>query len=202
MIEVVSFVGVSYTGKSTLAEGVADRLGLEGVGAEIIKKDDAMRELGQERYGDDDATGGYSIKGFLRHGQIPSTELHTWMSGKISATLEMGRVALLEGGTRTRTAQAETLEGITLDDDGLRIFLMDLPFKEIIRRARKRRQQSGRYDDMLPVALAKLLGQYRGNRSPDAPQVDDTDVTALDASLHPEKLVDVVVNEILGSRAA
>lgn len=202
MIEVVSFVGVSYTGKSTLAEGVAERLCLEGINADIIKKDDAMKALGQERYGAGDATGGYSIKGFLRHGRIPSADLHSWMNKKITSSLQMGHVALLEGGTRTRSAQAETLEGITLDDDGLRIFLMDLPFGEVIKRARKRREQSGRYDDMLPVALAKLQGQYRGAHSPDAPQAHDADVTVLDASWHPEELVDVAVSEILESRAA
>lgn len=202
MIEVASFVGVSYTGKSTLTEGVAERLQLEGIGTVIIKKDTAMKVLGQERYGIDDTTGGYSIKGFLRHGQIPSADLHSWMNKQIASSLQMGHVALLEGGTRTRSAQAETLEGITLDEDGLRIFLMDLPFGEVIKRARKRRQQSRRYDDMLPVALAKLHGQYRGAHSPDAPQEHDADVTVLDAMRQPEELVDAVVREILESRAA
>jgi predicted kinase len=202
MIEVVSFLGVSYTGKSTLAEGVAKRLATEGVEADIVKKDSAMKALGRERYGDDDATGGYSITGFLKHGRIPSAELHGWMNKQIQESLDVGHVALLEGGTRTRTAQAETLANIELDDDGLKIFMLDLPFSDVIGRARQRRRESGRYDDMLPVALAKLEGQYRGARSSDAPQVGDPDVAVLDMQRQPEELIEIVANEIFESRAA
>lgn len=201
MIEVVSVVGLSYTGKSTLVEGVVERLSLEGIEADIIKKDDAMKALGQERYGAEDPTGGYSISGYLKHGQIPSSELHAWMNKKIGASLELGHVVLLEGGTRTRTAQAETLNNIELADDGLRIFMLNLPFRNIIQRARQRRRESGRYDDLLPVALSKLYGQYRGANSSDAPQPADPDVSVLDATRHPEELIEVVANEIFESRA-
>jgi adenylate kinase family enzyme len=199
MIEVVSFLGVSYSGKSTLAEGVVDRLHAEGIGADIIKKDSAMRALGEERYGTDDSTGGYSISGFLKHGQIPSGELHAWMNKEVRNSIEHGNIVLLEGGTRTRTAQAETLKDIELGGDGLRIFMMNLPFSKVVERARKRRREDGRYDDMLPVAMAKILGQYRGIRSADAPQPADPDVRVLDANRHPSKLVEIVTNEIMGS---
>lgn len=109
MIEVASFLGLSYTGKSTLAEGVATRLSNEGIVADIVKKDEAMKAVGRERYGDNDSSGGYSIKGFLKHGEIPSKDLHSWMNKRISESRELGHLVLLEGGTRTRSAQAETL---------------------------------------------------------------------------------------------
>lgn len=200
MIEVVSLLGISYSGKSTIAEALQDRLDDEGLETDIIKKDQAMRALGEERYGKDDRSGGYSISGFMRNGQIASSELHNWMNQKIRTSLELGHIAILEGGTRARTAQAETLEGIDLDEDGLRIFMLELPLREILSRARKRRQESGRYDDMLPVALAKLYGQYKGIHSPDAPQTSDPDVRVLDASMPTGKLVEIVSEDIIRSR--
>lgn len=200
MIKVASLLGVSYTGKSTLANGLVPRLAQEGIVVDVIKKDEALKALGRERYGSTDKTGGYSISGFLRHGQIPSSELHAWMNQRIKTSIELGHMAILEGGTRTRTAQAETLHNIELDEDGLRIFLLEIPFKDVLKRARGRRQESGRYDDRMPIALAKLYGQYKGMRSPDAPQTTDLDVTALDASLSTEELVEITANQIFESR--
>lgn len=198
MIEVVSLLGVSYSGKSTLAEGLASRLAYEGIAADIIKKDAALRTIGQERYGEDDHSGGYSILGAIKHGgQIPSTDLHAWMNKQVHASLERGHKVILEGGTRTRTAQAETLSGIEVGENGLRIFMLELPFREVIHRSRLRRQESGRYDDRLPIALGKLYGQYKGMRSPDAPQSSDPDVVSLDATLPPEELVEIAANHIL-----
>src|SRR4051812_15911360 len=104
MIEVASLLGVSYSGKSTLAEGVVARLAAEGVTADVIKKDAALKALGKERFGQDDQSGGYSIKGFFKHGAIPSAELHSWMNRHVQASHELGHVVLLEGGTRTRAA--------------------------------------------------------------------------------------------------
>ena len=122
MIEIASFVGVSYTGKSTLAEGVVTRLANEGIVVDIVKKDDAMKAVGHERYGENDSSGGYSIKGFFKHGEIPPRDLHEWMNRRVTESRELGHVVLLEGGTRTRTAQAETLSGIELDEGDFRIF--------------------------------------------------------------------------------
>lgn len=197
MIEVVSLLGVSYTGKSTLAEGVVTGLAEVGVCADIIKKDEAMRALGRERYGEYDKSGGYSVKGFLRYGEIASQDLHLWMNKQIEVSRELGHLVILEGGTRTRTAQSETLRGIELDEGGLRIFLLQLPFRSVLERARQRRRQAGRYDDMLPVAAAKLYGQYKGLHSNDTPKPDDLDVTVLDARLAPDQLAKITVNEIL-----
>ena len=197
MIEIASFVGVSYTGKSTLAEGVVTRLANEGIVVDIVKKDDAMKAVGHERYGENDSSGGYSIKGFFKHGEIPPRDLHEWMNRRVTESRELGHVVLLEGGTRTRTAQAETLSGIELDEGDFRIFMLQLPFREVLRRAKQRREQTGRYDDMLPVVAAKLYGQYKGLRSSDAPQPSDLDVTVLDASLAPAQLVEITANEIL-----
>ncbi len=195
-------LGVSYTGKSTLAEGLTVRLAQEGITADIVKKDEAMKVIGHERYGSDDATGGYSIKGFLKHGEVPAHELHAFMNSEIRTSLGLGHIAILEGGTRTRTAQAETLHDIELDEDGLRIFMLELPFLEVLRRARGRRKESGRYDDRLPVAFAKLYGQYQGLRSPDAPQLEDIDVTVLNASLPTTELVKIAASQVLESRTA
>lgn len=197
MIEVASFLGVSYTGKSTLAEGVVSRLAYESIHVDVIKKDAAMKALGRERYGEDDESGGYSIKGFLKHGEIPSTDLHAWMNKQVRLSRELGHVVILEGGTRTRSAQAETLHDIELGEGDFRIFMLQLPFREVLGRARQRRRETGRYDDMLPVAAAKLYGQYRGLSSDDAPQPNDIDVTVLDASLAPDRLVEIVAGEIL-----
>ncbi len=199
MIQVASLLGVSYTGKSTLAEGIVSRLAHEGVTADVIKKDEAMKAVGVERYGSNDKTGGYSIKGFLKHGEIPAHELHAFMNGQIRTSLDLGHIAILEGGTRTRTAQSETLHDIELDEDGLRIFMLELPFREVLKRARSRRNESGRYDDRLPIALAKLYGQYKGLRSPDAPQIGDIDVSVLDASLQTTELAEITTKEILES---
>jgi adenylate kinase family enzyme len=201
MIEVVSLLGVSYSGKSTLAEALVSRLEPEGITVDVIKKDEALRALGRERYGSDDETGGYSIKGFLKHGEVPARELHSYMNEQLKNSLSLGHIAILEGGTRTRSAQAETLSGVELDEDGLRIFLLKLPFREVLKRARDRRKESGRYDDRLPVALAKLYSQYQGMRSTDAPKTNDVDVTVLDASLPTAELVEITAIEILASRA-
>lgn len=158
-----------------------------------------MKALGQERYGAEDNTGGYSVSGFLRHGQIPSSELHAWMNMQVSTSLDLGHVAILEGGTRTRAAQAETLKGIELEDDGLCIFMLQLPFKEVVRRSRQRRRETERYDDRLPVVLAKLYGQYSGLRSDDAPRIGDSDVVGLNASLPTTELTEIVSARILKS---
>lgn len=197
MIEVVSLLGTSYTGKSTLANGIAETLNGIGIKVDIVKKDDAFRALGTERYGDNDDSGGYSIRGFLKHGAIPSSDLHAEMNKEILRSRELGRVVILEGGTRTRTAQAQTLRGVDTNLDNFRIFMLELPIIQVIQRARQRRSESGRYDDMLPVAVAKLYGQYRGIRSADAPKLDDPDVIAFDARLKPEVLVKKAVSEIL-----
>jgi len=197
MLEVVSLLGPSGSGKSTLAEALVPRLADRGITADVIKKDEALKAIGRERYGDDDQSAGYSIAGFLRHGQIPSHELHGWMNQQVKASLAAGHLAILEGGTRTRTAQAETLEGLELDHDGLRIFMLDLPFRDVIGRIRQRRKESGRYDDFLPVASAKLLGQYRGMQSADAVQPIDPDVTVLDARLSVDVLATRAANHIL-----
>lgn len=61
--------------------------------------------------------------------------------------------------------------------------MLALPFKDVLSRARTRRKESERYDDRLPVALAKLYAQYRVMYSQDAPQAEDVDVTILNASL-------------------
>lgn len=200
MIEVASLLGVSYTGKSTLAEGLLSRLANEGLTADVIKKDEAMKSLGREHYGSDDKTGGYSIKGFLKHGEMPAHLLHAFMNGQIRTSLDLGHIAILEGGTRTRSAQAETLQGIELDEDGLRIFMLDLPFRDVLSRALNRRRESRRYDDRLPIALSKLYGQYKGIHSQNAPQIGDFDVTVLDAKLPTTDLVEVTANQILESR--
>jgi len=200
MIEVVSLLGLSYTGKSTLAEGLVPRLAHEGITADIIKKDDAMQAIGQERYGEQDQTGGYSILGFLKHGRVPSKDLHAWMNKQVHTSLEHGHMVILEGGTRTRSAQAETLHDVELSEDTLRIFMMDLPFRQIISRSRQRRQESGRYDDQLLVAFGKLSGQYRGMLSSDAPHAEDPDVIQLNARLPVVELVEVTANHILDSR--
>jgi hypothetical protein len=197
MIEVASLLGLSYTGKSTLAEGVATRLAGEGIVADVVKKDEAMKALGRERYGDNDQSGGYSIKGFFRHGGIPSKDLHTWMNKQVTASRDLGHIVILEGGTRTRDAQAETLQGVELGEDDFRIFMLELPFREVLRRARQRREQTGQYADMLPVAAAKLYAQYKVMRSDNAPQPTDPDVMVLDAGLAPAELVEITVNEIL-----
>lgn len=200
MIEIVSLLGTSYSGKSTLAEGLVADLAEDDIPADVIKKDEALKVLGRERYGEDDASGGYSIKGFLKHGQIPSSELHAWMNTQIKSSLALGRIAILEGGTRTRTAQAETLKDIELDEDGLRIFMLQLPFREVIRRVRKRREEAKRYDDQLLIALAKLYSQYKGLRSDDVPKIGDADVVGLDATLPPAQLVKIVSGHITESR--
>lgn len=197
MIKVASLLGVSYSGKSTLAEGVVNRLAANGVGADVIKKDAALRVLGREKYGDDDKSGGYSITGFLRQGGIPPQELHAWMNQEVRASLSLGRVVILEGGTRTRAAQAETLQGIELAEDDFRIFMLQLPFKDVLHRARLRRRQQGRYDDTLLVAAAKLYGQYQGMHSDNAPQPGDPDVIPLDARLAPHELIEITAGEIL-----
>ena len=199
MIEVASLLGMSYTGKSTLASTLLPRLADEGIIADVIKKDDAVRAFGRERYGEDDATGGYSITGFLRRGQVPQHELHAWMNRQVRSSLELGHIAILEGGTRTRTAQAETLADIELDPEGLRIYMLELPLPEMLRRARQRRKETNRYDDRLPVALAKLYGQYRGINSADAPRAEDLDVSVLDASLPTVEIAEIVANEIFES---
>ncbi len=202
MIEIASLLGVSYTGKSTLANGLVGRLAHEGLTADVIKKDEALKVLGRKRYGNSDKSGGYSVIGALKHGQIPSRELHGWMNERIHESLDLGHIAILEGGTRTRTAQQETLSGLEITGDRLGIFMLQLPFREVVHRARQRRHELGRYDDMLPVAVAKLVGQYRGSHSDDAPQFGDSNVIPLDASLSPAELVDITASHILSSRSS
>ncbi len=74
---------------------------------------------------------------------------------------------------------------------------MNLPFREVLQRAKQRRIETSRYDDRLPVVAAKLYGQYRGLHSPDAPHLGDPDVTLLDASLATPELVEITVSQIL-----
>lgn len=198
MIRVASIVGYSYSGKSTAAEMTCERLGEAGVDADIIKKDDAFSALGRERYGEGDTTGGYSITGSLLHGTIPPAELHAYMNARVSETLEAGKVAILEGGTRTRHDQAETLAGIQLEPGEFGIFLLQVPWRELLKRSRLRRANSGRYDDQLVVAAAKLAGQFMGRRKQDSPRPGDADVFLLDGMQSPADLASAMTRRILG----
>jgi adenylate kinase family enzyme len=200
MIEVASLLGVSYSGKSTLAESLVPRLAEVGIGADIIKKDTAVHAIGADYYGLGADASGYSIRGFMRRGQIPPSELHAWMNARVKESIALGNIAILEGGTRTRSAQAETLAGLELDNDGLAIFMLQLPFTEVLHRAKQRRKDSERYDDILPIALAKLQSQYRGTWSSNAPRISDPDVFPLNAELSPSILSEQVVERILASR--
>ena len=197
MLEIVSILGPSYSGKSNLAESVTQELLHRNIPADIIKKDDAIKAHGREHYSEEDSTGGYSVLGAIRRGELPTSNAHEWMNDKIKRSRDLGHIAILEGGTRTRKAQAETLERIDFDDDNFRIFMLELPFKEVLARAKERRKQSGRYDDGLLVASGKILSQYVKSNSADAVRPNDSDVTLLDATLSPDKLTEIVVKEIL-----
>jgi adenylate kinase family enzyme len=198
-IKIASVSGVSFTGKSTLATGIVERLEVAGVQADVVRKDDAMRALGRQRYGDDDQTGGYSIRGALKHrGVIPSSELHGWMNERVQASRALGHTVLLEGGTRTRTAQAQTLDGVELGPGEFHIFMLQLPFHRVLQRAYQRMREDDRYDDGLLVAGVKLAGQYWGARSSDAPQPTDPDVTVLNARLPSAQLAEITAARILG----
>jgi hypothetical protein len=202
-IKIASFLGVSFTGKSMLTTGLVERLGAEGVQADVVKKDDAMRVLGRQRYGDGDQTGGYSILGALKHrGVIPPGELHGWMNKQVKTSRDLGHTVLLEGGTRTRTAQAQTLEGVDLGPGEFHIFMLQLPLHRVLQRARQRMREDDRYDDSPFVAGVKLAGQYWGARSSDAPQPTDPDVTVLNARLPSAQLVEITAARILGIHPA
>jgi thymidylate kinase len=199
MIRVSSLLGPSGVGKSTAAEGT--RKILEGAGhtVQIIKKDDAIRELSTDRFGQDKPFGAFSAKGLAGSDRISQADLHRHMNKQIRSALDGGSLVMLEGGTRTRKAQRETLSGVEISDDEFRIFMMQLPFREVIKRLRRRRANGGREDDKLPIIGAKLAGQYlRPRLSSDAPRIGDADVILIDSAQHPSEVSAAIARRILG----
>ncbi len=196
MIEIASFVGPSGCGKSTLTENVSDLLVEQGHESVIIKKDDAIRALSMERHGDELAY--FSWHNQLDSDRIVSADLHGYMNGLIYEALSDDKFVMLEGGTRTRKSQGETLEGINPARINTTIFLMQLPFRVTARRLMERRATGERDDDTLTTITAKLIGQYmRPLISQDSPRIGDSDVIGLDATLSPDELAIVTTEHIL-----
>jgi hypothetical protein len=167
----------------------------------IIKKDDAIRELSTDRFGQDEAFWCFfGLKELAGSDRISQADLHRHMNTQIRSALDDGVIlVMLEGGTRTRKAQRETLSGVEISDDEFRIFMMQLPFREVIKRLRRRRANGGREDDKLPIIGAKLAGQYlRPRLSSDAPRIGDADVILIDSAQHPSEVSAAIARRILG----
>jgi thymidylate kinase len=199
MIRISSLLGPSGVGKSTAAEGTRKILESTGHTVKIIKKDDAIRELSSARFGPDEPFGAFTVKGVAGSDRISQADLHRHMNTQIKSALDDGNLVLLEGGTRTRKAQRETMSGVLISDEEFRIFMMQLPFREVIKRLRERRSNGDREDDRLPIIGAKLAGQYlRPILSSDAPRVGDSDVIPIDAAQHPNDISAEIARRILG----
>ena len=198
MLRIASLVGYSGSGKSTLAQGIDDRMSSMGYSVSIVKKDEAIQAISTEKYGDTHPFGAFSLKGLVGANRTSQHDLHNFMNQSIHEDLTNHDLVILEGGTRTRTAQNETLSGIDTEEFNFGIFLMQIPFREIIARLHARRTESNRIDDTYPILFGKLAGQWiRPLLSNDVPRPTDQDVTYLDATLPVERLADLATEIIL-----
>jgi adenylate kinase family enzyme len=193
MIEIISLLGVSGSGKSTLANGLSARLTEIGHEVDVVKKDEAIKVLAEKM-----GSTAFSAETVVGPKKITQSDLHAYMNAQIKQALEERKVVILEGGTRTRKAQAETLDGVDLDRHPFGIVMLKLPFREVIERLKQRRAEEDRSDDTYPVIIGKLAGQYlRPILSTDAPSQRDADVWAVDATLPRSELVEDVLDHIL-----
>ena len=144
MLRIVSLLGPSGSGKSTLGENLTAALAERGVLATTIKKDDAIREISIDKFGPAQPFGAFSLKGLFGSEKISSTDLHRHMNARILSALAINNVVILEGGTRTRDAQAETLAGIDLAQVPFGIMLLQISPLQVMQRLLERRRQAER----------------------------------------------------------
>lgn len=189
MKAVVSLLGPSGSGKSTLAGNLATRFLDDGMSAAVIKKDEAIQKLSLERF--NRAWVGYTPLRAMLPGRFDESELHAEMNGRLLRAQDAGYdIAILEGGTRTPKAKAETLAG--LEDVPFGLIVMDIPLREIRQRLIQRRHnEAGRSDDAFPLMLCKLLGQYTKTFTTGAGMHDTPGAMVVDATQPPQELADV-----------
>lgn len=200
MLEVVSLVGSSGSGKSSISSALSERLDDNHIDSVVISKDQVRADIGRERYGVDDHSKGYSIPRAIIGQSIDVRDLRIEMNRRVRAALEIGKLVILEGGTRTRGALAETLQCVDISDGQLGIYLLTVPTTVAVKRLRQRRRDGYRYDDQLVIQAAKLTGQWLGLRAHDAVHPNDSDVQILDALRPVADSVEFIARDVLLSR--
>ncbi|KKU49276.1 hypothetical protein A3H10_04205 [Candidatus Uhrbacteria bacterium RIFCSPLOWO2_12_FULL_46_10] len=183
---IVSLLGLTASGKSTVTGLLTKTFEEEGVSCTVIKKDDAIRRLARERFGERQEWRGYApVRGFGEQ------DVNAEINREILQVLGKAKVIFLEGGTRTRRSLATTLHGVEGQAD-YRIIKFDVSPLEIMRRLAGRRRRTKRIDDALPLAFFKLVGQYIRPLLTDAPSRRDHDVEVVDANQPPERVAEAV----------
>lgn len=171
---VVSLVGPTGAGKSTVADILMEELVFQGHSVKIIKKDDAIKVLAGKRYHRLGYRLGY-IVGLVR---ISSGDLNQEINRRLKAS--PAEVVILEGGTRTTAARAITLKEV--DRELVSLYFEVRPGVLVARLRRRHRSRPRRIDDAWPLMLGKLIGQWRGSHSPEAIRPDTPGVITIDAN--------------------
>jgi thymidylate kinase len=187
---IVSLVGPTASGKSTLTGMAVDALAEEGVSTVVIKKDDAIRDMATERFGKGREWIGYTpLRGF------GETEVNQEMNRRVLDQVGKAKVIFLEGGTRTHQAAETTLKDTDEVADHV-IVQLDVSPREIRHRLAERRRSSRRIDDHLALAAFKLIGQYTRPLFGEGHRAVDPDTEVINANNGPEQvaadLLDVV----------
>ena len=192
---IVSLLGPTGSGKSTLTENLTRSLGADGVSVATIKKDDAILKLSEAKYGT-----GKTRRGYMLFRGFSEQDLNAEINRQILELIGKVSVIFLEGGTRTREDMKITLKGVW-DKAEYVIVKLDVSPREIVRRLRDRRKTEGRVDDHLVLAAGKLAGQYVRPRLSPSPKTGDPDVERVDAKLPPEQVMaaarQIIENQIV-----
>ncbi len=179
---IVSLLGPTASGKSTLIEQASHLLLEKGIASTVIKKDDAIRKISVERHGQ-----GKEWRGYTPLRKFTETDVNREINRRLHEQIGKSSVIFLEGGTRTRKLADTTLEGIKDKADYV-IVKLDIPGREVRKRLGQRRKEKGRVDDLLILAGLKLAGQYARSRIGESPKESDPDVRVLDAKASPDEV--------------
>ncbi len=179
---VISLLGVSGSGKSTVAQEVTSRLSEDGLRSAIIKKDDAIRLFGSGRKNEG--------LGYIQ-GNSNETAVLGLMNLWLRQTLENVDVAFLEGGTRTPDARKITMSN-TEHEARLTIVRFDVSALNVARRLRERRHQEDRADDNMFIMAGKLAGQLYKDWANRGQTFDDVNYEVIDAN----RPLDEVASEV------
>ena len=151
-----------------------------------MKKDDVIRAFARRRFG-----AGKEWRGYVPFRGFGDQDVNMEMNREVRELIDTVRVVILEGGTRTRRQLAVTLAGVQ-GVANCRIVKLSVSLREVLRRLAKRRHLTERIDDLLPLALLKLAGQYIRPLLTRSPRAGDEDVEVIDANQDHEQVTRAV----------
>lgn len=194
---IMSLVGLTASGKSTAAVALKshwERVAPREYPVVIIKRDEIMRRLARERFGERFEWIAYTPLSCLR---FRARDVYDAINAEIQRHYRSpGRpptaLIILEGGTRTHAACRRTLYGTRFAD--VRLVYFEISPGPLWQRIKSRRAQiNRRFDDLAPIMAGKLLMQFWASHRPGAVRPGDLGVVSVDASESPDAVAQALV---------